>query len=439
MYKRMFVIGALLGVTALTVADVPREMTFQGRLTGNGTDPVSIEVRFYDAESGGTLLWSETHQDVPRPNGLFTINIGSQTTGGVPAAALPSDSGAVWLGISINGAAELAPRQAVTSAAYSLITRGIAVNDAGDVRIGAAIGDSIGKLRVVPDGPGVALSIQNPPGGSFEENLIEAGSGNRRIRFGAIGNTGSRGEFVVQTSADGGLTYPERLRVTGDGTTSFSGPIQMDNHPVRLSPQGDLYYIGTGQEGGGSTRLSGWNVSIRSGSGSDERILIEHGGPINLRTRTRVPVLEITGGSDLAEPAHVSDAGQGVEAIQPGMVVSIDPANPGKLMLATEAYDRKVAGVISGAGGVNPGMIMKQEGHATSEGEHPIAMAGKVYVWCDASSAAITPGDRLTTSTTPGHAMKVTNNEQGIGAVIGKAMTQLNEGKGLVLMLVQPQ
>ncbi len=153
-----------------------------------------------------------------------------------------------------------------------------------------------------------------------------------------------------------------------------------------------------------------------------------------------VPVLQITGGSDLAEPAHVSDVGLGAEAIQPGMVVSIDPANPGKLVLATEAYDRKVAGVISGAGGVQPGMIMKQEGHPVSEGEHPIAMAGKVYVWCDADAGGpIQPGDRLTTSATPGHAMKVTNNDKGIGAVVGKAMTELKQGKGLVLLLVQPQ
>jgi len=152
-------------------------------------------------------------------------------------------------------------------------------------------------------------------------------------------------------------------------------------------------------------------------------------------------VAQITGGSDLAEPGHVSDAGLGADATQPGMVVSIDPANPGKLILATEAYDRKVAGVISGAGGVQPGMIMKQEGHPVGEGEHPIAMAGKVYVWCDAdTNGAIQPGDLLTTSATPGHAMRADRKRDfPRGCVIGKAMTELKQGKELVLMLVQPQ
>ena len=186
-----------------------------------------------------------------------------------------------------------------------------------------------------------------------------------------------------------------------------------------------------------------------SGGGSEERWVFKSAGLGNLfsigsdivmHRDAYLPVLHVTGGSDLAEPGHVSDAGLGADTIQPGMVVSIDPANPGTFVLATEAYDRKVAGVISGAGGVQPGMIMKQEGHSIGEGEHPIAMAGKVYVWCDAdANGPIQPGDRLTTSPTPGHAMKVTDRDRADGAVIGKAMEALNQGTGLVLMLVQPQ
>ena len=73
------------------------------------------------------------------------------------------------------------------------------------------------------------------------------------------------------------------------------------------------------------------------------------------------------------------------------------------------------------------------------KGDHPVAMFGRVYVWCDASLGAITPGDRLTTSSTPGHAMKVGDEGKAPGAVIGKAMTELKEGKGLVLVLVNLQ
>ena len=98
-----------------------------------------------------------------------------------------------------------------------------------------------------------------------------------------------------------------------------------------------------------------------------------------------------------------------------------------------------VAGIISGAKGLAPGMVMQAEGQTHADGEHPVALTGRVWCWCDASFGAIEPGDRLTTSATPGHAMKAADSQRAIGAVIGKAMTPLADGRGLVLVLVQPQ
>ena len=74
-----------------------------------------------------------------------------------------------------------------------------------------------------------------------------------------------------------------------------------------------------------------------------------------------------------------------------------------------------------------------------ADGEYPVALTGRVWCWCDASNAPIVPGDRLTTSDTPGHAMSATDSIRAPGAVIGKAMSSLTEGRGLVLVLVQPQ
>ncbi len=45
----------------------------------------------------------------------------------------------------------------------------------------------------------------------------------------------------------------------------------------------------------------------------------------------------------------------------------------------------------------------------------------------------------LTSSTTPGVAMKVTDYEKAHGAIVGKAMTALEEGEGYVLVLVNLQ
>lgn len=158
---------------------------------------------------------------------------------------------------------------------------------------------------------------------------------------------------------------------------------------------------------------------------------------------TRTSVLQITGGADFAENFEintVAEAGRNpaVGPLQPGLVVTIDPQTPGKLAVSTQAYDRKVAGIISGAGGVNPGMVMSQVG-TLADGKHPVALTGRVYCWVDASNGSVMPGDLLTTSDTPGYAMKATDSAKAQGAIIGKAMTELKDGKGLVLVLVTLQ
>jgi hypothetical protein len=148
----------------------------------------------------------------------------------------------------------------------------------------------------------------------------------------------------------------------------------------------------------------------------------------NLSTGT----LTIRGGSDVAEPFLVTGS-----QVEPGTVMVIDAANPGQLMRSAQAYDTRVAGIISGAGGINPGISLQQDG-LLDHGQK-LALSGRVYVLADASGGAIKPGDLLTTSSTPGHAMKVSDHVRAHGAILGKAMTALSEGQGIVLVLVTLQ
>ena len=97
-----------------------------------------------------------------------------------------------------------------------------------------------------------------------------------------------------------------------------------------------------------------------------------------------------------------------------------------------------MAGIISGAGGVKPGILLTQTG-SEADGDYPVALTGRVYAWADASGGPIAPGDLLTTSDTPGHVMKVTDHARAQGAIIGKAMSSLDEGRDLVLVLVALQ
>jgi hypothetical protein len=149
--------------------------------------------------------------------------------------------------------------------------------------------------------------------------------------------------------------------------------------------------------------------------------------------RISTQVLEITGGSDFSENFEIRSGDA-----QPGMLVKIDPAHPGELALSDRPYDRTVAGVVSGAGGVKPGLMMGQRG-TVADGKHPVALTGRVYCLVDADRGAIEPGDLITTSDVPGYGMKVDDHTRGHGAIVGKAMTGLASGRGLVLVLVSLQ
>jgi hypothetical protein len=143
--------------------------------------------------------------------------------------------------------------------------------------------------------------------------------------------------------------------------------------------------------------------------------------------------IKLTGGSDIAEPFSITNN----KVVEPGMIMVIDADNPGSLKISDKPYDRCVAGIISGAGGIRPGLTITQEDFF--DGTHDIALAGRVYGFCDASYGSIIPGDLLTTSATPGYAMKVADYDKAQGAIIGKAMSSLEDGQGLVLILVSLQ
>ncbi|MBA4387070.1 MAG: hypothetical protein C0404_03755 [Verrucomicrobia bacterium] len=162
------------------------------------------------------------------------------------------------------------------------------------------------------------------------------------------------------------------------------------------------------------------------GAGGTELMRLDQAGELT------VNVLTIRGGADVAEPFIMS-----VPDIPAGAVVIIDEEHPGQLKISERAYDTRVAGIVSGANGVNPGLTLSQRDRLA--GDRPVALTGRVYVQADAANGAIVPGDLLTTSGVPGHAMKVTDHARAQGAVLGKAMSALPDGRGLVLVLVTLQ
>ncbi len=230
-------------------------------------------------------------------------------------------------------------------------------------------------------------------------------------------------------SGDGGLI----MGFSGNGTRIF----ELDTEINSGAPNMVLEHPSVGN----ASQLfftvdSGGRLDFRNAAGATTiSIDSDNGDGTSGNGVITTQVLAITGGSDLSENFDIR-AFDGL--VKPGMVVCIDPDHPGKLVVSHRSYDRTVAGVISGAGGVVPGMRMGQVG-SVANGDHPVALSGRVYVFADTSDGPIRPGDLMTTSNIPGHAMKVARHSGVTGAILGKAMTSLDSGRGLVLILIALQ
>lgn len=185
----------------------------------------------------------------------------------------------------------------------------------------------------------------------------------------------------------------------------------------------------TGGEGFGIKAESPW-VGIEAKGGVAAAKFYGHVDIYDYGTTNKV--LELGKGLDYAEGFDVSTD---KDQIKPGTVLVIDAENPGELALSTRAYDRKVPGIVAGAKGLGSGVRLGGD-----QFDHDVALAGRVYCNVVATDQPIEPGNLLTTSDVPGHAMKALDQQRAQGAIIGKAMEPLAKGaRGQILVLVMPQ
>jgi hypothetical protein len=285
---------------------------------------------------------------------------------------------------------------------------------------------------------------QNTGVGTYAFQHMTGGNGNIGIGCGAGINliSGNNNIYI----GNGGLSGDNGVIRIGSSQTKTiiagtSVGINTGSPTEALEVNGDFVLIDGAAAGDGAGAIDAYIGG--NGSGSDVQIGSMNSGIANVAfwnwgNSTYMHVycssITINGGSDLAEPFEVSSpSGE----IPQGSVVVIDEENPGHHKVSSQAYDTRVAGVLSGANGIKPGIQMLQQG--LLEGGKNVALTGRVYVLADASNGPIKPGDLLTTSSMPGHAMKVSDHARAQGAILGKAMTSLKEGQGMVLVLVTLQ
>ncbi|MBK8128135.1 MAG: hypothetical protein IPK53_04075 [bacterium] len=111
--KKLFLV---LVIAACAIAN-PLEINYQGQLTSPTGTPldttVAITFTIYNAVSGGTSLWTETHPAVSVADGLFNVRLGS-------IVGLNDYFGAPrWIGIAVGSDTEMSPRETFSSVAHA--------------------------------------------------------------------------------------------------------------------------------------------------------------------------------------------------------------------------------------------------------------------------------------------------------------------------------
>ena len=310
-----------------------------------------------------------------------------------------------------------------------------------------------GNVGIGTISPQAQLHVYDPA--NSVTDIIETGGGANAWAKTAFKNLNGEWDIGTSRSFNGDEFYVDRIGTTPiELQLSPNGNLGLGIEPLaklhlydpsnsvssRIETAGGVnswtrieFANGNGQWNLGTSRgFNGDQLYISRQGSSTAAFSIQPTGDAFAGGNMSVCSLTIRGGCDLAEPFVMKE-----ETIEKGSVVVIDDEHPGQLKISTRAYDTRVAGIVSGANGIHPGIALQQEG--VLDGGQNVALSGRVYVQADTSNGAIKSGDLLTTSGLTGHAMRVTDHLRAQGAILGKAMSSLSEGNGMVLVLVTLQ
>lgn len=289
-------------------------------------------------------------------------------------------------------------------AVSSATLRGALIVGARDVPGSIAVMDPVGRPALVAEGGTARLQLGNI-GNAGDLVLLDNTAKPVLVADGltatlAVGGDDRAGSVAVR-DGDG----VEAGRLSGQHAALFLGHATKAGEILVLNAQGKAGFSVDGATG---------VVSVGTG---DTRVVLDgQVGDIRLA------------GADCAEDFVSIDAARP----EPGTVMVI--ADDSAIGCCTMPYDRRVAGVVSGAGGARPGIILNQ--HDEASVRVPLALSGRVFCKVDAEAAPIAIGDLLTTSSTPGHAMRACDAERSHGAILGKALRPLERGTGLIPVLI---
>lgn len=422
---------------------ISQVLSYQGRLldpsTGAPKNDGVYQMTFsiYNVLTGGTALWTET-KSVTVGSGAFISLLGDTT----PLVLGNFDGQELFLGVKVGDDAEATPRQRLAHNAYAMFAENAAkLGGQGAAAFAATSHTHDGRYFTEGESNTAFVNTDGPDSMTGNDanailQVTQNGSGHGIEGITSATSPGKAGVYGATASVSGAGTPNGTPGVFGRSSSSF-GVVGFSNTDdgvygrsntefgVRAESAGSKAAIFALASGGTSTSYGIQAIGLVGVYGDSTNNTTGYG----LYTPDR---LFVGNGADLAE--HMP-AAAGVEV---GDVVVIDPDHDERVIKSYQANDTSVAGVISTA----PAMLI---GATESESDTPLALAGRVPVKVSAENGAIRRGDLLTTSDTPGHAMRATPIEvNGIefyapGTIIGKAMEELETGTGTVIVLILPQ
>ena len=248
-------------------------------------------------------------------------------------------------------------------------------------------------------------------GASTTAGANTGGAGGGSTRGGAGGGAG--GGLVVTTpvATNGGAGGATSSTTTGSGGTAGSGSGGNGGNGTAGTGFGGYGGGGGASHASGTGGTGGTGGAEGGGGGGGGAGSTTTGGAGGAGGSGEVRIWTLRGaGADLAEIYGTND-----QTLEAGDVVTLDPEMIAGVKKTTTTYDGQVMGIVS----TNPGVVI---GDIEDAGVKPVllALSGRVPVKVSLENGPIKKGDYLTTSTTPGVAMKATK----AGQIIGQAMTE---------------
>ncbi len=328
----------------------------------------------------------------------------------------------------LNGQAQLVEDPNGTASALAVSTTAIGIGTTAP----AATLDVAGGVKVSRRGDGaVLLELSSERSWAFRQRGTDAGTALELVSVGGGGNK----NFIINTTGRVGIgtTAPaQTLDVAGGIKVARQGDGAV---LLELSSERSWAFRQRGTDAGTALELA----SV--GGGGNKNFIIRTDGKVGIGTTAPSHKLHVEGsirvtedvildGADCAEEFDVDPA----SSVEPGTVMIIGPSR--LLQHCRQAYDTRVAGIISGAGDRRPGIVLGRREGATGRHRLPLALTGTAQCHVDATSSPIEVGDLLTTSEHEGRAMRATDPSRSFGAVVGKALESLRSGVGLIPVLV---